>query len=368
MPFGTGEKMPISPHIIPALEVKPLRSISPSKYFSLKLCPFQEVLSSSIAALLPSSPVGRVNSIIHRILELSSKGLILDRKALIEQWELEIELEHQKMNDSWLDFHFIPLHLNVRDFDLKRLQCFRMVSSLIRQHNVNRRYWGHLESEVRVESKDKKVSGRIDAIRSSIGGQIQVVDYKAIKFENLFLDDGSLKPVYQLQMKLYCALFYETFNKWPDRLTIIDLNRTEYDVPFTREECLRLLFEATLDFDSINHSLQEKGIRTLANPTPSTCFFCKYRPACTSYLRLRRPTKEWPTDFLGTVTDKLLLGNGKYKVCATNGHRSVEIRGLDPNRHRFLPGTVDGVMFFNLHQDLNENYYIETPYTTVYLI
>jgi len=66
-------------YTFPAIEIKPVQRISPSRYFSFRQCALREILSASKQpALLPVSPAARIGSIVHKIIEMASFGKIND--------------------------------------------------------------------------------------------------------------------------------------------------------------------------------------------------------------------------------------------------------------------------------------------------
>ncbi len=95
-----------TPGVLPQTpSVHPLKRVSPSRFFSLTECPLREVWGASRQQpLLPNSPAARLGSVIHRLLEISGKGLIKNSDPVEIQhvWEGLVRNTEQEMEESWL--------------------------------------------------------------------------------------------------------------------------------------------------------------------------------------------------------------------------------------------------------------------------
>lgn len=66
----------MSRHHIPNRQLIPLQRLSPSRFDNMNLCNLQGVWTSTYDPLFPIFPTMRIGFIIHKILELYSKGII----------------------------------------------------------------------------------------------------------------------------------------------------------------------------------------------------------------------------------------------------------------------------------------------------
>ena len=67
--------------------LRPLNRISPSQYYSALSCPYKLVLANTFGypPLLPLNANAHLGSIIHKMVELISKGIIQDELAFSEK-------------------------------------------------------------------------------------------------------------------------------------------------------------------------------------------------------------------------------------------------------------------------------------------
>lgn len=354
------------------IPIKPIERISPSRYYSLTNCILKEVLSTNreISELLPISPSIRLGIVIHNIIELASDGKIHNNKDFLTHWDNEIKKFENIIDKNPMERHLIPLSNSVYNFQVKKYLCEHLVERFYKLEKINFNNKDRCSnSEVAVESKNKKIFGKIDFIRTNRDG-IQLIDYKT---GNIFKEgdtSNGIKQEYQKQLKLYAALYFETFGFWPNKLTIITLDQNELDVLFDINECIDLLEEATNFLDEVNSKIIfMHNIEDLANPLPTNCNYCTYRPACLAYWRLKDNSKEWPIDLKGEVIDVNLLNNGTLRIVIKNSESEINIRGLSLNRNSFLLKiplkTV--ISIYNLVNDFTENCYKQGLLTTCYL-
>ncbi len=121
--------------------------------------------------------------------------------------------------------------------------------------------------EIEVASKNKKIRGFIDRAERRATG-IHLIDYKSALRTDLPLR-------YQQQLKLYAALWHETFNVWPSTAEVIyPLTRKNFDVAIDPEECRKLLEESLKLVEEL-----EKNNSYDANPG-AVCQVCDFRPWC----------------------------------------------------------------------------------------
>jgi hypothetical protein len=231
--------------------------------------------------------------------------------------------------------------------------------------------------EIWVESEDKSVVGLIDSVRMKTRG-VELSDLKS--GEVLEHVDGiptkQLKESHRIQLKLYAALYFQTYGRWPDRLQIVPLKGEALEVLFVAVDCIQLLKEAQRKVHDLNRRITsgEVTAATLANPTPRNCGFCPYRPNCPAYqqaLGREGRVSQWPPDVFGTVYDINSLNNGLTNLrLAGDGGGEHTIRALspDPMRHPSLQSIQrgDSIGFFNARATSDRAEFSEGPFATLY--
>ena len=145
------------------IELKSIPRLSPSQFYSMKLCPYKYLLKEAYnkKSLLPVSANTYFGTVLHKMFDLISKGEICNE----DDFEITFQNEIQNM-EKWLTkegyLFYVPLQKNVRDYTLKKilLKDHLKVESNKQIRNANVKY----SSEKWLESKDKKIGGRIDSI------------------------------------------------------------------------------------------------------------------------------------------------------------------------------------------------------------
>lgn len=233
--------------------------------------------------------------------------------------------------------------------------------------------------ELWVETHDGLIGGYIDSVVQSHDGAV-IRDYKSggILEEN----SGELKSSYEIQLKLYAALYEATTGKWPARLEIIPLQGSPMLVPFDPQNCTDLLSEATATLKQVNSMLASfvavpnEAERQLANPSPSNCRQCAFRPGCVAYQQSRPANRDaggWPNDVICTLEEIRKLGNGKLMIIVkTDGGESTlaYIRGVNskPQRHPALEHlqNQNRIGLFNLSTNNATNTFTESQLAVIY--
>jgi hypothetical protein len=192
---------------------------------------------------------------------------------------------------------------------------------------------------------------------------------------------GAVKEAYEVQLKLYAAIYATAAGVWPARLELVPLQGPVREVTFTAPECQELLQKARESVVTINSIVANNppadAEARLAAPTPRACRYCLYRPFCTAYRRTREHGTAvedgWPDDLWGTVQEKCVLGNGKMLLTIQPGIPGLPqatIRGLSPSpdRHPALPELLPGntVAVFGLKGGGQSGTFQESPWTVIY--
>jgi CRISPR/Cas system-associated exonuclease Cas4 (RecB family) len=348
------------------MPLKPVPRLSPSRYNTFQLCALREIWSSTYRPLLPLAPAARVGMVTHKLIELAGKGKIRDEAAISDCWKAGIRKQEQEMTNNWIEKHLVPLSTSTNNYKVKQLMAFDTARSMLHDTFYQFKKTKKLEAELWVQTEDGKIGGRIDLVRHTNDG-IEIVDYKTGVISDQLSTEDSIKSEYQEQLQLYAALYYSTYKIWPVKLAIAGLDRREFSIPFDKEECLQLLNNAKSQLHDLNELiLAGLNSEDFATPSPETCKYCAYRPACKMYWSRRQDSREWPADFAGSIKEKKILGNGMLRLVLENEERIISVRGLSPERHLLLHGNAQKVLFCNLGYDTSEGFFVETPMTTGY--
>ena len=349
---------------LPALSIKPLTRISPSRFYASQLCHLREILvASGQPALLPVPPAARIGSVVHTIIEMATGGKIHNETQFNETWQKEISKIEESMNSNPLECHLVPLEETAADYEVKKFMVLQTISSFV---SDGRRYdpqKGRGRPEVWLETKDGKIGGKIDLIKETPEGTV-IIDYKTGSIIDAQHDEP--KEEYQQQLKLYAGLFFENFNKWPQKLLLVGIDQSVHEVIFSQAECIRLLEQAK-KYISDTNELISSGISAndFAAPSPEACRYCLFRPGCYKYWQARQDTEDWPIDVIGHIREKGFAGNNLGRLVIEADEKRYTVRALSL-RHILLNGTYKNALICNLGNDTSPGYYIERLLTTSY--
>ncbi|GAG72339.1 unnamed protein product [marine sediment metagenome] len=345
------------------LPLRPISRISPSRFYDFHLCSLKEIWSSDRQTpLLPSHPSARLGAISHTVLEAAANGIITNKTSFETQWDNMLRKTHKEMLQLPIEKHLVPLEYSATNYEVKKILSFRLAEQMF---NSTVKGISHKRcAEQWFESMDGKICGKIDLILSHEDG-VEIVDYKT----GNVLDpkyDSEVKEKYKLQMKLYAGLYYEVKHSWPVKLSIMGIDQKKYFVSFSQEECSKILDKVRKIVDETNELIRaDLNPKDFANPSPSVCKYCSYRPACKKYWQIKDYSDIWSFDVIGEVKEKTVLGNGLYKVIISSNGMEFVIRGLDVERHNFLNEDINAVLFCDLGKDTLDSYYTEKLLTTV---
>lgn len=375
-----GKTIAISSYQKPdVLPVAPLIRVSPSKFQLFRDCRLRACLESNrYPGLLPRSPSARCGTVIHRIIEAAAKRRINEEDDFEEYWNQCIMIEEKEMADSWIERHLVPLEKSTPKYELKKYQCLLAIRSMFNKTRSHAAYnlINKISREIWLETQNKIVGGLVDAIISTNTGDI-IIDYKTGRITGYNGSHESVLEIYRIQLQLYAAIYNSSFGIWPVSLQIVGIDGKSYEIDFDQKDCISLLNEAYHRVTEINSMIaDEKNLRDindlLSSPSPETCRYCLYRPACKSYLEKNdiSPPAEWPRDIIGTLCEKKILGNGLMliRVAANNNSSDIiTIRGLHPGRHPALNFEAERIAVFSMVSDNSPNSFKEGFLTTIYI-
>ena len=347
------------------LPLSSIERISPSRFNQFQLCSLREIWSSNHQGpLLPCHPSARLGTISHAILEAAAKGVVNDRASLEALWNNITKKVQDQMLQYQVEEHLVPLEIYAFNYEVKKILCFKMSEKIFESSGPE--VSGKRSAEQWFESADGKIGGKIDLILTHDDG-VEIVDYKTGNVLNS--QSGGIKDEYEVQMKLYAGLYHEVKGDWPVKLSLIGIDGKKYYVSFSEDRCEDLIDKARKTVDETNE-LIDAGLKSedFANPSPSACKYCSYRPACKKYWLSRESSDKWPCDVIGKVKEKSLLGNGFFRLAINSNGCECVIRGLSAKRHKFLNDDIYDVLFCDLGKDTLEGHYTEQLLTMGYLL
>lgn len=329
--------------------LKPLKRISPSRYTAINRCPYRVVLANSYSTpLLPYPPSNHLGNIIHESIRLIVTGKIETSVEFDEIWNRLLAKEEKSLKDMGFEF-FNPLSENVSGYTIKKLQVKSLLKSRIKAEA-----WEEGKTDTSIltekwlEAQDSLIGGYADII-FNLNGHTKLSDFKSGK---ILHEEGEIKEEYEEQLKLYAYLYKEIYGKYPDELSIIDLEKKEYQVAFTSQECEELANKSKETLSEINSLIKKNECNTLARPDMYYCKSCLYRPACDFYWNL--PLSETDsifTDIKGIVTAVKQFRNGNLNATLNVNGRELSVSHLNSKYLSFLTDAVGKeVAFYNVKQ------------------
>jgi len=278
---------------------------------------------------LPSGPAARLGSVIHRFLEEAGNGSVDPQQttALPDRWNELIQHAEEAMLARPLERRYVPLSNHVKKFEVLRIKALARAKELAEQAaggkvQTNTQPSGPAKYgfELPVASTDELIAGKIDRVIPGPAGAV-VQDYKSGAIFSDTEGQTAIKHEYQVQLKMYGALYAEQTGDWPAKLELIPLDGDAQEIPFSRDECVHLVSTARSTLNSINDAIHaNRGDHDqleilLADPSPTACKYCPYRPCCGTYLAtLPQAESDWPTDIFGRLTSIKRLVNGAYML------------------------------------------------------
>lgn len=349
------------------INFKKIKWISPSQYFSMKNCAYKSLLAEAFEKkpLLPLSPNAYFGTALHKILELISKGNILNEEELNSEFDHQIKIIEDDLIKNGFGF-FVPLKINVRNFGLKKIQLKKHLRSDFEKktYSSNAKFL----TEKWFESKDKLIVGQFDLIIEN-GNTVEILDFKTGAIKQDYLDDEGekildVKNEYKEQLKLYAYLYFDNTNKFPTSLSLVDLTKQKFSLDFTEQECKVLFEEAKKLLKSTNDSIIANSF--LANPNIDNCKFCLYRPACSFF------HKELESDFLyndvmGVIKAVKKFQNGNVSLYLEYNNKKIVVNNFNSDQFdKFVEYKNNKIKIYNLRKEPTEFIYSVTNITMIY--
>jgi CRISPR/Cas system-associated exonuclease Cas4 (RecB family) len=349
------------------IEFKKITRISPSQFYSMKNCAYKSLLAEAFGKnpLLPISPNAYFGTVLHKMLELISKGTVRTEEEFNRMFDEQVKAVEEILQRQGYDF-FIPLQKNVKDFGMKKILLKKHLRILSEQPIKTSSVKYH--SEKWYESKDKLIAGKIDLVIEA-GEEAEIIDFKTGAITHDVLDDAGetfsdVKEEYKEQLKLYACLYYENTGRFPTALSLVDLVKQKFSVSFSHSECNSIFDEAKKLLHSTNESIVKGTF--VANPTEANCKYCLYRPACSFFL------KQLETDFSfndvsGLVKNVVKYQNGNVSVFLQSGERLFTVTSFPSEKYDELNDIRSKqISIYNLRREATEFVFSATKTTMIY--
>lgn len=349
------------------IEFKKINRISPSQFYSMKNCAYKSLLAEAFEKkpLLPVSPSAYFGTVLHKMLELISKGAVRSEDDFNRIFDEQVKSVEESLRQQGYGF-FIPLQKNVKDFGMKKIWLKKHLRILSEQppKSSSVKY----DSEKWFESKDKLIAGKIDLVIEA-GEEVEIIDFKTGAITQDVLDDSGetfseIKEEYKEQLKLYAYLYFENTGSFPTALSLVDLAKQKFSVSFSQSECKSIFDEAKKLLHTTNESIT-KG-KFAANPTEANCKYCLYRPAC-SFFRKQLETDYSFNDVSGLVKNVVQYQNGNVSLFLQSGEREFTITGFPSEKYDELNNSRSKpISIYNLRKEATDFVYSATKTTTIY--
>lgn len=351
------------------IEFKKISRVSPSQFYSMRNCAYKSLLAEAFdkKPLLPISPNAYFGTVLHKMLELITKGVVKNDEDFNTLFDDQLKMQEQYLQQHGFSF-FIPLQKNVKDFGMKKVLLKRHLGNNAKKPSLgsNSKFY----SEKWFESKDKLIAGKIDLVIER-ENEAEIIDFKTGRITQDLLDEAGemfseVKNEYKEQLKLYARLYFENTGVFPTQLSLVDLAKQKFDVGFTEVECDTLFQEAKLLLASTNESI-EKSIFS-ANPSEVNCKYCLYRPACSFFLTHLETNYSF-NDVSGLVNSIVKYQNGNISVFLENRQRKISITNFPSEKYDELNDSKNKqICVFNLRKDATDGVYSATKTTMIYEI
>jgi hypothetical protein len=350
-----------------------LNHISPSQYHSAISCPYKLVLANSFGyqPLLPLNVNAHFGSIIHKMIELISRGDIHDEQTFSENWINLISKKEEELKGKGLT-SITPLKYFVTDFALKKNQ----VKNILKKKLEKIKYTSKTSSSIfyaekRLENSNKSITGIADLVIESAFGAT-ILDFKTGKIYSDAIDEcgitePTIKKEYEIQLKLYAHLYFLMNEKYPKALYIVNLTNDFIEVKFENADCERIYSEAVDFLESTNSFIIKNDIQSIANPSLDNCKYCSYRPACNFYFDWLTANFESVNDLFGKVVKVNQFKNNTLGLQLLTDTKEVLINGLSmESKNDFISLIGKNIILYNLKKTKQSLNATTNNFTVVY--
>jgi len=354
-------------------KIKTLNHISPSQYHSAINCPYKLVLANSFGyeTLLPLNANAHFGSVIHKMIELISKGIINSEQTFSENWADLIHKKEEELKMKGLA-SITPLKYFVGDFALKKNQVKTILKKKQEKlSQVSNSSSSKYYPEKRLENSDKSITGIADLIIENDLGTT-ILDFKTGKIFSDAIDESGateqvIKKEYEVQLKLYAHLYFLMKGKYPKSLFIVTLSNDFIKVEFQNSDCEKIYSDA-LDFlASTNSYIKNDNLASIANPSTDNCKYCSYRPACEFYSEWLTVNYNEVNDLFGLIINVYQFGNNTLGLQLQIQDKQVLINGLPIEKKSDFETLIGkNVILYNLKKTRQSLNATANSFTVVY--
>lgn len=304
---------------IPDVEqyIKPIKLLSPSMYTNiLNGCAYQFVLDRAVyncgvAAKLPPNLNAIIGTITHRLFEERVKGLIMNAEDFKNKWKILCKEQENCIRNNYPTL----VNFTIADYD-KMFKALRLAMKMVSEvETSNCSHTSTLRPTLRPTECPVIIpgllKGSIDLVKKD-GEEYQLIDYKT---GNCYDNEGNIKQAYIDQLNLYSIMFEYQFGVHVSKLTIIDNNGKEIDIPFSNKTSEEILNEVRHSIDRINNSICSQQYHSLASLSKDNCSWCSCRHICNPFLN--STLCEESNIFVGQAIN--VFGNDTIQLELTNG-------------------------------------------------
>lgn len=333
----------------------------------MKNCSYKSLLAEARnrIPLLPVSANAYYGTVLHKMLELISKGEISSEEEFNSIFEAQVHLIEEKLIEQGYNF-LVPLQKKVKDFVMKKI----LLKEHLRKYSENKFKTSKsiFLTEKWYESKDKTIGGKIDLVIEE-ENKTEILDFKTGAIAQDFLDDdgevySDIKEEYKEQLKLYAYLYFENTGKFPTQLSLVDLAKQKFSIAFSQDECKAIFEEAKSVLGSTNDCIDTGFF--IANPGEANCKFCLYRPACSFYLKEIESSNNF-TDISGFLINAAKFQNGNVSMYLQSGINIITVSNLPVEVFdELINSKTKRLNVFNLRRESRANFFSATKTTMIY--
>jgi CRISPR/Cas system-associated exonuclease Cas4 (RecB family) len=348
------------------LEFRPIQRISPSQFYSMKNCAYKSILAEATnkKPLLPISSNAYYGNVLHKMLELISKGEVRDENDFNRSFDEQVKLMEDSLIKDGYHF-FVPLKKKVKDFTMKMILLKTYLQNISTKKTENKYKF---IAEKWYSSRDGLIGGKIDLV---IEGEleIKILDFKTGAITQDFLDDDGekyfeVKEQYKDQLKIYAHLYYENTGKLPTQLSLVDLTKHKFDVEFSADSC-KLVYEEAKSLLRTTNTYIEQGTFK-ANPNKENCKYCLYRPACSFYLKFIENDYTF-NDLSGLVKNVTRFQNGNVSIYLEINEKIFTLSNFTSEMFPDINFVKNKrINIFNLKKESRDFFYSAIKTTTIY--
>ena len=320
------------PNVEKAWENVSIETLSPSTFsWAHDGCAYQVLLQRLLNAYpscqLPSHRNTTIGTIVHKIYELTTKGLLRNFAEMRDKWEEMIKAEEDKLAIKYPTLKSI----NLNDYD-KRNKAIKYALRIIKNRNTKSEDSSNVSvlSEKYLDCKKIGLKGVADKLIIA-NGKVAIIDYKS---GQVFDSEGKVKKEYVTQLHLYAAMCEHLDIGSINKLALVDISGEEILVDYDCELKDKLCNDVASTIERLNDIIQRGAFVEVVKAESSKCGNCSCRHIC--QYRLENEEDYYHT-IVGKVTEQ---PSTNMFVVTDNDGISRYISGLDEysidNAHKYL--------------------------------